>query len=412
MNQFYDNLETRRTEEREQAIAEALPAQIAHAKSHAPFFAETLGGVDANTVRDREALATLPVLRKADLIERQGGSPPFGGLTAVETADILRVFQSPGPIYEPQTRREDFWRFGRAMFAAGFRRGGGLIHNTFAYHFTPAGAMFDSAGAALHCPVFPAGTGQSELQVHAMAQLRPAYYTGTPSFLNALLEKADELQLDVSSLTHALVTAEPLPPSLVDKFRARGIEAHQCYGTADLGLIAYETEARQGLVADEGVIIEIVRPGTGQPVAEGEVGEVVVTTLNPDYPLIRFATGDLSAVHPGPCPTGRTNMRIKGWMGRADQTAKVRGMFVHPSQINDVANRHPQIARARLVIGQEDYRDVMTLRCEVDGPAEGLSDAVAESVREVCKLRAEVEFVELNTLPNDGKVIDDQRTFD
>jgi len=412
MTEYYDNLETRLPEERDRALAKALPAQIAHAQSRSSYFADALGSVDADAVRDRAALVRLPVLRKETLIERQGTAPPFGGLAAVEDNDILRIFQSPGPIYEPQTRREDFWRFGRAMFAAGFRRGGGVIHNTFAYHFTPAGAMFDSAGSALQCPVFPAGTGQTELQVRAISQLRPAYYTGTPSFLNVLLEKADELGEDVSSLSRALVTAEPLPPSLVEKFRARGVEVHQCYGTADLGLIAYETEAREGLVADEGVIIEIVRPGTGEPVPYGEVGEVVVTTLNPDYPLIRFATGDLSAVLPGQCPTGRTNLRIKGWMGRADQTAKVRGMFVHPSQVNDVVKRHPEIVRARLEITQHDHRDTMTLRCEVTGMAEGLSERITESVRELCKLRGDVELVEPDTLANDGKVIDDQRTFE
>ncbi|MGD8710182.1 MAG: AMP-binding protein [Ectothiorhodospiraceae bacterium] len=411
MTEYYDDLETRSAQARAADIAKALPDQIARAKQRAAHFAESLADVDAEAIDSPEALAGLPVLRKAELVERQQSAPPFGGLTAVGDDDLLRIFQSPGPIYEPQSRREDFWRFGRAMFAAGFRRGG-LIHNTFAYHFTPAGFMFDSAGAAMGCPVFPAGTGQTELQVKAMAQLRPAYYTGTPSFLNILLEKADELGMDVDSLTHGLVTAEPLPPSLVERFRDRGVEVHQCYGTADLGCVAYETPAREGLVVDEGVIVEIVRPGTGEPVPEGEVGEVVVTSLNPDYPLIRFATGDMSAVLPGDCPTGRTNRRIKGWMGRADQTTKVRGMFVHPGQINDVVKRYPGVLRARLVVTQENHRDVMTLRCETESAAEGLNAAIAETLRDVCKLRGEVEIVDAGELPNDGKVIDDQRTFE
>ncbi|MDZ7808994.1 MAG: AMP-binding protein [Arhodomonas sp.] len=351
------------------------------------------------------------MLRKTELVERQDAAPPFGGLTAMGERDLLRVFRSPGPIHEPQSRREDFWRFARAMVAAGFERGGGLVHNTFAYHFTPAGFMFDGAAAALGCPVFPAGTGQTEQQVGAMAALRPRYYTGTPSFLNILLEKADELGEDVGSLTHGLVTAEPLPPSLVERFAGRGIDVYQCYGTADLGLIAYETSAREGLVVDEGVIVEIVRPGTGDPVPDGEVGEVVVTTLNPDYPLIRFATGDLSAVLEGPCPTGRTNQRIRGWMGRADQTAKVRGMFVHPSQVDALVKRHPELSRARLVVTQQEHRDVMTLHCEARERPEGLAEAVGESIRELCGLRGEVALEEPGTLANDGKVIDDQREF-
>ncbi|WP_435103644.1 phenylacetate--CoA ligase family protein [Arhodomonas sp. AD133] len=412
MEHHYDDLETRTPAERTQALREALPRQIAHAKAKSPYFAERLAAVAPQEIVDAGALAGLPVLRKSELIERQQAEPPFGGLAAVDFGAMQRVFQSPGPIYEPQTRRPDFWRFARAMVAAGFRRGGGLVHNTFAYHFTPAGAMFDNAAEALECPVFPAGTGQTELQVKAIAQLRPRYFTGTPSFLNILLEKAHELGEDIGSLTHGLVTAEPLPPSLVERFRERGIEVHQCYGTADLGLIAYETSAREGLVVDEGVLVEIVRPGTGEPVAGGEVGEVVVTTLNPDYPLIRFATGDLSAVLSGECPTGRTNQRIRGWMGRADQTAKVRGLFVHPSQVHAVTRDCEAVRRARLVITQSDHRDVMTLQCEVDGDPEGLEAALAERLREVCHLRGEVALVPTGTLANDGKVIDDQRTYE
>jgi phenylacetate-CoA ligase len=411
MTEYYDTLETRSDDERRQAHASLLPDLVAQAKAGAPHFARALADVEPAAVDSREALARLPVLRKTELVERQRAQPPFGGLTTVPLSELTRVFQSPGPIYEPQARRRDYWRFARAMHAAGFRTGE-LIHNTFAYHFTPAGHMFDAGAEALGCPVFPAGVGQTELQVRAIADLRPTCYTGTPSFLNIILEKADELGEDVASLRKGLVTGEPLPSSLQERFRARGIELYQCYGTADLGLIAYETEARQGLVVDEGVIVEIVRPGTGEPVPDGEVGEVLVTVLNPEYPLIRFATGDLSAVLAGPCPSGRSNMRIKGWMGRADQTTKVRGMFVHPSQVNEVAKRHPEVSRARMVVTRDNERDVMTLHCAVATPTEGLAAAVADSIREVCKLRGEVNLVEPGTLANDGKVIDDQRKFD
>lgn len=413
MGEHYDARETRSADARAAALAEALPAQVAAVQARTGYGAEALAGVDPAAVRTPDALARLPVLRKAELVERQQAVPPFGGLCPLDAEALWHVFQSPGPIHEPQSRRPDFWRFARAMVAAGFRRGGGLVHNTFAYHFTPAGFMFDGAAAALDCPVFPAGTGQTEQQVRAMAHLRPRYYTGTPSFLNILLEKADALGVRVDSLSHGLVTAEPLPPSLVERFRGRGIEVHQCYGTADLGLIAYETEAREGLVVDEDVIVEIVRPGTGEPVAEGEVGEVLVTTLNPDYPLLRFATGDLSAVLPGPCPSGRTNRRIRGWMGRADQTTKVRGLFVTPAQVAEVRRRHPGVGRVRLVVTQEAHRDCMTLEAEVATSAqEGLREALAESLREVCGLRGEVSPVTPGTLPNDGRVIDDRRTFE
>ncbi len=409
MTEFFDDLETRTPEDRAAAITQALPRHIAHAKAHASYFAQALADIEADDIDSPEALARLPVLRKTALIEHQQAAPPFGGLTA--TDDLLRVFQSPGPIYEPQGQQADYWRFGRAMHAAGFRRGG-LIHNTFAYHFTPAGFMFDSAGAALGCPVFPAGAGQTELQAKAVAQLAPRYYTGTPSFLNIILEKADELGLDARSIVSGLDTAEPLTPSLLEGFQARGLGVYQCYGTADLGLVAYETEAREGLVVDENVFVEIVRPGTGDPVPEGEVGEVLVTVFNSDYPLIRFATGDLSAVLPGPCPTGRTNARIKGWMGRADQTTKVRGLFVHPSQVSEVTARHPEIKRSKLVVTAADNRDVMTLHCEVAEAGEGFEDAVRDSLRQVCSLRGEVRMAAPGDLRNDGKVIDDQRSFE
>ena len=410
--QHFDHRETRSAEDRAQALAKELPEQIARAKEKTRHFAHTLADVDPQQVTSVATLADLPVLRKSDLIDRQRGDPPFGGLVATDRNALAHVFQSPGPIYEPEAQRADFWRFGRAMIAAGFERGGGLIHNTFSYHMMPAGFMFDSAGRAIGCPVVPAGPGQTEQQVQAMAQLKPRYYTGTPSFLKILLDKAAEHGVTLDSLTHGLVTAEPLPPSLVGEFRERGVEVHQCYGTADLGMVAYETGAREGLVVDEDVIVEIVRPGTGDPVPEGEVGEIVVTTLNPDYPLIRFGTGDMSAVMRGTCPTGRTNIRIKGWMGRADQTTKVRGVFVHPEQIAKVVARHDAVSRARLVVSQDNHQDVATLQCETAAEEADLPTAIAATVRDVCGIRAAVDLVPNDSLPNDGKVIDDLRRFE
>jgi phenylacetate-CoA ligase len=412
MSEYYDERETRSHDARAAALAKALPAQIANAKAKTRHFAAALDDVEPESITSAAALRDLPVLRKAELIDRQWGDPPFGGLVATETSALARVFQSPGPIYEPEAARPDFWRFGRAMIAAGFERCGGLIHNTFSYHMMPAGFMFDSAGRALGCPVVPAGPGQSEQQIQAMAQLKPRYYTGTPSFLKILLDKAAEQNLTLDSLSHGLVTAEPLPPSLVGEFRERGVEVHQCYGTADLGMVAYETDAREGLVVDEDVIVEIVRPGTNDPVPEGEVGEVVVTTLNPDYPLIRFGTGDMSAVMRGTCPTGRTNMRIRGWMGRADQTAKVRGVFVHPEQVAKVAARHPAVGRARLVLTQANRQDVATLKCEAGGGDADLPQAVEATAREVFGVRVAVEIEAPDSLPNDGKVIADERSFE
>ena len=320
------------------------------------------------------------------------------------------MFQSPGPIYEPEGAGADYWRIARALVAAGFRAGD-LIHNSFSYHLTPAGSMMETGAHAIGCTVFAGGVGNTEQQLQAMADLRPHGYTGTPSFLKIVLDKAAELGLALPSLTKALVSGEACPPTLRDWLRARGIEAYQCYATADVGLIAYETAAREGLVLDEGVIVEIVRPGTGDPVPEGEVGEVVVTVLNPDYPLIRFGTGDLSAVLPGTCPTGRTNTRIRGWMGRADQTAKVRGMFVHPGQVAEITRRYPEVTRARLVVSGEMANDSMTLRVEAGAASDGLARRIADTIRDVTKLRGEVELCAPGTLPNDGKVIEDARTY-
>jgi len=421
MTMTYDALETRSTDQREAELMAALARQVAHAQAHASAFGHSLRGVDAAQVTSRAALARLPVVRKHELLEMQRDAlastgDVFGGFSAIgwgaaRPADqrALRVFASPGPIHEPEGSRSDYWRMARALFAAGFRAGD-LAHNSFSYHFTPAGAMMESGAFAIGCTVFPGGTGQTELQVQAIRQLRPDGYIGTPSFLKIIVEKAAELGIALPSLRKASVGGEAFPPSLRDWLGERGIAAYQSYGTADLGLIAYETEAREGLVLDEGVIVEIVRPGTGEPVPEGEVGEVVVTTLNPDYPLIRFGTGDLSAVLPGPCPTGRTNTRIKGWMGRADQTAKVRGMFVHPAQVAEIVRRHPEVKRARLVVSGEMANDRMELRVEADGAPEGLVARLGESVRDVTKLRGDVQLCAPGTLPNDGKVIEDTRT--
>jgi phenylacetate-CoA ligase len=415
----FDALETRTPAEREAAAMAALAAQVAHAKAHAPAFAASLAEVDAATITSRAALARLPVIRKHELLERQrdvnspdvfGGFSALGWGSAPATRRALRVFASPGPIYEPEGAAPDYWRMARALFAAGLRAGD-LAHNSFAYHFTPAGAMMESGAFALGCTVFPAGTGQTEQQVHAMAALAPAAYIGTPGFLKIILEKADELGITLPSLTKASVGGEAFPPSLRDWFAARGIAAYQSYGTADLGLVAYETTAREGLVVDEGVIVEIVRPGTGDPLPEGEVGEVAVTTLNPGYPLIRFGTGDLSAVLAGACPTGRTNTRIKGWMGRADQTAKVRGMFVHPAQVAEIARRHPEVRKARLVVSGEMANDAMALQVEVEGAPEGLAARLTEAMRDITKLRGSVLLCAPGTLPNDGKVIEDARRY-
>lgn len=410
MTKYFDALEARAPEEREHVLMAGLPAQVDHARRHCAYFADSLAGVKPADIRSRQALAQLPVVRKHQLLELQKQRPPFGGLTATPLARLGRVFSSPGPIYDPEGTGADWWRFGRSLYAAGFRAGD-LVYNTFSYHFTPAGFMFDGAARKLGCPVFPAGIGQTEMQVQTIADLRPAGYTGTPSFLKIILEKAGEMGADVSCLKKAVVSGEAFFPAQKQLCAERGIAAYQAYGTADLGLIAYETEAREGLVLDENLILEIVRPGTGDPVAEGEVGEVVITSLNPDYPMIRFGTGDLSAVLPGPSPCGRTNVRIKGWMGRADQTTKVKGMFVHPEQVAAVIKRHPEILRARLVVTNAEGSDVMTLHCETAVAGAALAESIAGSIRDVTKLRGDVLFVAPGDLANDGKVIEDARKY-
>jgi phenylacetate-CoA ligase len=404
---FYDQLEIRDPALREREMLAALPAHIEHAKTHAPYFAKFLATIDPSSITTRAALAELPVTRKSALHDLQKLSAPFGGLNATPMGKLARLFVSPGPIYDPEGRGADYWRSARSFYAAGFRAGD-IVHNTFSYHLTPAGSMFESGAHAVGCAVIPAGVGQTEMQIATITALQPNGYVGTPSFLKVLLEKADELKADVSSIKKALVSGEAFLPPVKALLKSRGIDAYQCYGSADLGVIAYESSAREGLIVDEGVIVEIVRPGTGDPVADGEVGEVAVTTFNRDYPLIRFATGDLSAVMSGTSSCGRTNTRIKGWMGRADQTTKVRGMFVHPHQVAEIVKRHPQIARARLIVSQLDGADAMTLKCEFTDASATLA-GIAESIRDITKLRGEIENVALYSLPNDGKVIEDVR---
>ena len=416
MAEYFDKLESRDPEQRERALLAALPKHIAHAKANARGFARILKDVDPAAVTSRAALARLPVTRKSDLKDLQRADRPLGGLNATPVAKLAKIFVSPGPVYDPEGHGKDWWRTARALHAAGFRAGD-IVVNTFAYHFTPAGSMLESGAIALGCAVVPTGTGQTEMQVATIADLGANAYIGTPSFLKLIVEKADDTKADIACLTKAMVGAEYLPPALREAMRARGMAVMQCYATADLGLIAYESvmpdgTVNPGMIADEGSLLEIVRPGTGDPVPEGDVGEVVVTMFNPDYPLIRFGTGDLSAVLPGASPCGRTNVRIKGWMGRADQTTKVKAMFVTPSQVAEVVRRHKEIGKARLVVDQAGGQDRMTLRCEVSEGGDAFVKAVVESIRDVTKLRGEVELVKPGELPNDGKVIDDIRKYE
>ena len=414
MSRHFDTLETRDPELRERAQLAALREQIAYARAHAPWFARTLAGIEPADIDSRAALARLPVVRKSELLELQKADRPFGGFAATGPAGrrARQVFASPGPIYEPEGDSADYWRLARALHAAGFRSGD-LVHNCFSYHFSPAGSMLDTGLQALGCTVFPGGTGQTEQQVQAMADLGPDGYVGTPSFLKIILDKADEQGVRLSSLTKALVSGEPFPAALRDALRARGIDAYQVYASADVGSLAYESSARDGLVVDEGVLLEIVRPDTGEPVAPGEIGEVVATPLhNRAYPLIRFGNGDLSAVLPGASPCGRTNMRIKGWLGRADQATKVKGLFVHPSQVAEIVRRHPGIARARLVVDRDDGNDRMTLHVETAPGAELETGAIVATIRELTKLRGEFALHAPGELANDGKVIDDIRKHD
>jgi phenylacetate-CoA ligase len=418
MAEYFDELETRSPATREAALMAALHTQIAHAQKTTAAFAEILKGIDASQVTSRAALAKLPVTRKTELHDRQkasraAGGDVFGGFSSLLRQSgqrgMGRIFASPGPIYEPEGKALDYWRAGRAVFAAGFRAGD-LAHNAFSYHMTPGAFLMESGAHAVGCTVFPAGTGQTEQQLQAIAELKPDGYLGTPSFLKIIVEKANEAG-QALSIKKGLVGGEAFPPSLRDWFTERGMAIYQCYATADLGLIAYETSAREGLVLDESVIVEIVRPGTGDPVPEGEVGEVVVTSLNPAYPLIRFGTGDLSAVLAGDCPTGRTNSRIKGWMGRADQTTKIRGMFVHPGQVAEVIKRFPEIAKARLVVSGEMANDQMVLKVETAQTSGDIQEKIAAAMRDITKLRSDVQLLQIGSLPNDGKVIEDARSY-
>ncbi len=406
---FYDKLEIRDPEQREREHLAQLRELLVLAKQKAPYWQRTLAGIEAGDIDSRGALASLPVTRKSDLMAVQAAEPPFGGMTTVPAGDFKRIFRSPGPICEPMGRKPDWFRGARSLYAAGFRKGD-IVHNTFSYHFTPGAFMMESAAEALGCTVFPGGVGQTEQQVEAIRHFSAAAFLGTPDFLKIVLDRAADMGVSLPSLTKALVGGGALFPSLRREIRSKGVNVMQSYGTADVGLIAYETPALEGMVLDEGVIVEIVRPGSGDPVPDGEVGEVLVTTLNDDYPLFRFATGDMSAVDAGQSSCGRTNTRIKGWMGRADQTAKVRGMFIRPEQVNRVLARHPEIVRLRLVVGSKDNLDTAVLQVETPNRDDAFRDAVAESFRAECKMRGRVAFAD--GLPNDGKVIDDQRSYD
>jgi phenylacetate-coenzyme A ligase PaaK-like adenylate-forming protein len=407
--EFYDSLETRDPQSREREFFAQLPGTIANAMQ-APGWARQLAGIDPKSVTSRKALAALPVLRKADLKELQQKNPPFGGFAVTPPGKARRLLMSPGPIFEPEGHGKDWWGAARALHAAGFRPGD-IVHNAFAYHLTPGGFILESGAHALGCAVIPGGIGNTEQQVEAIAVLKPNGYTGTPDFLKILLDIAQKLGKDASSLKRGLVSGAALPSSLRQELASRGVDVLQSYATAELGVIAYESSACEGMIVNETVLVEIVRPGTGDPVVDGEVGEVVVTSFNRDYPMIRLATGDLSAVLAGQSPCGRTNLRIKGWMGRADQTTKVKGMFVHPGQVAEIAKRHPELGRLRLAVGREAEQDVMTLYAECHGAREGLDETVAASLQAVTKLRGHVKLVEPGSLPNDGKIIADERSY-
>lgn len=402
-----DELESLDPAERERRHFLEVPKQIARAMK-APGWAAHLAGIDPSSITSRAALAKLPVLRKSDIAELQKQNPPFGGLSTKPAGTFHRLLMSPGPIFEPQAEGPDGYGAARACYAAGFRRDD-IVHNSFAYHLTPGGFILESGCFALGCAVVPGGVGNTEQQLEAIAHYKPVGYVGTPDFLKILLDTAEKSGKDASSIKRALVSGAALPPSLRAELKQRGVAVVQCYATAELGVIAYESEAQDGMIVNESVIVEIVRPGTGDPVEEGEVGEMVVTSFNIDYPMIRLATGDMSAFLPGISPCGRTNMRIKGWMGRADQTAKIKGMFVHPKQVAEVAARHPQVGKMRLVVGRDNEQDTMTLLAECAAPDAALEAALAETLQSVTKLKGVVKLVAPGSLPNDGKVISDER---
>jgi len=407
MSEYFDKLETRTAAQRAADLARDLPRQIANAMEKSPAMAAHLGDIDPAAFTTRESLAGLPVLRKSSLSVAQQANPPFGGFTTKAPNRMRHVFQSPGPIYEPGGDSHDWWRMGRALHALGIGAED-IVQNCFSYHLTPAGMIFENGAAAVGASVLPAGTGQTELQAQAAADIGVTAYAGTPDYLKIILDKADEMGLELS-ITRAAVGGGALFPSLRQEYADRGILCLQSYATADLGNIAYESPAMEGMIVDEGVIVEIVTPGTGNPVPDGEVGEVLVTTLNPDYPLIRFATGDLSAVMAGQSPCGRTNMRIKGWMGRADQTTKIKGMFVRPEQVAALVAKHPEIDRARVIASREGEMDVMTVRIETEADS---PETYAGTVADVLKLKGKVELVKPGGLPRDGVVIEDTRSYD
>ncbi|HEX8165761.1 MAG TPA: AMP-binding protein [Beijerinckiaceae bacterium] len=410
MPEFHDPRETRPPAEREADLFARLPATIA-AAMRAPAYAERLKGVDPRAVASRVALARLPILRKSELPALQKADPPFAGFVPEPLSAFGRLFTSPGPIFEPEGTQSDPWGVARAMHAMGFR-GGDVVLNTFGYHLTPGGLMMDSGARALGCVVIPAGPGQTEQQLEVIAAFRPVAYCGTPDFLKILLDAAAKAGRDASSIRKALVSGAAFPKSLQEEISSRGVDAYQAYATADVGVIAYETAAREGMVLNEDLILEIVRPGTGDPVPEGDVGEVVVTNLDPRHPQIRLALGDLTAAMPGQSPCGRTNLRIRGWMGRADQTAKVKGMFVRPEQVAEIGRRHPELGRLRLIVIRQGETDAMTLAAEAASPTEALKAAVAATLQDLTKLKGAVDFVVPGSLPNDGKVISDERKVD
>ncbi|MDE2363348.1 MAG: AMP-binding protein [Hyphomicrobiales bacterium] len=406
MSEFFDRYETRPAKARESAFFRDIRHILKIARARAPALRRQLKTVDVDAISKRADLAQIPVVRKQDLKTMQDEAPPFGGLAAVRAMHLKRILVSPGPIFEPEGYGKDWWGAARALYAAGVRKGD-VLHNAFSYHLTPGGHIMESGAHALNCAVIPAGVGNTEQQIEAIHHLKPSAYCGTPDFLKILLDKANEAGLDASSIKRALVSGAALPPTLRKELEKAGIAVRQAYATADLGVIAYESVPDKGLIVNEGYLVEIVKPGTGEPVPEGEVGEVVVTRLNADYPLLRFATGDLSAVMPGLSPCGRTNMRIVGWRGRADQTTKVKGMFVHPSQVAEIAKRHPELGRIRLVVTRDKEQDVMVLRAE--GKRGCKPDPIVETLQSVTKLRGAVEIVAAGSLPNDGKVIADER---
>ena len=408
MTKYYDNLETRSHDERTTDLSKQLPSQIQNAKEKSGAFGKILADVHYQDIVSIDNLKTLPVLRKSELVRLQAENPPLGGLIAGTVHDFNQIFQSPGPIYEPGMVKKDWWRSARALNAAGIGKGD-IVQNCFSYHFTPAGMLSEQGILAVGATVFPAGTGQTELQARAASEIGVTAYIGVPDFLQIILDKGDELGLDLSKVKKALVGGGPLFPKTRQNYKDRGIMCLQNYGTADLGNVAYETLPDAPMVVDEGVIVEVVTPGTGNPVADGEIGEVLVTSLNPDYPLIRFATGDLSAVAPGKSECGRTNVRIVGWRGRADQTTKIKGMFVRPEQVADLVARSPEIKKARVNVNRSDNNDVMSVLLEIEGETNKDYDSI---VKEILKLKGEVQIMSPGTLPNDGKVIDDQRTFD